>query len=357
MTSSNGTGTTETRIARIATAQPAAIDVDRLTFEPQSWDQLARVAETYAGSGLIPRALSNPAALMLVVVQGRELGLTTLRSIRGIHVIDGKPTLSAELTRELAARAGARVEFPETTSETCTCRVSAADGRTITITWTLKDAQAAGLAGRDPWRKFPAAMLRARASADAIRALIPEALGGLYMDDEVGPVVDVEVVPAKPAPAPSKATQSTARLAEVVSEEPVREAPAEAPKAAPEPAKQEAEEPPASPEMVALDKRWDAACVALKELLGAAKAKDLILGAKLTRKGKITVALRTPVVEALEALAKAEQTKALDAKLVGEQPPAELGAPPAGHRWVRRADGPGWDSEPLPGAAAVDDPF
>ncbi len=166
--------------------------LNTLAFEPQNITDGIRLAEYYIDSGLLPRSIQNPAAIMIIAHQGRELGLSFLRSLRGIHIIEGKPALSAELARELAHRAGAKVEFILSTTTKCTCRVTAADGRKIEVTWTTKhenddwqSAERASLLGKGPWKTYPAAMLRARASGDAIRALVPEALGGLYLVEEV----------------------------------------------------------------------------------------------------------------------------------------------------------------------------
>jgi hypothetical protein len=89
-------------------------------------------------------------------------------------------------------------------------------------------AQRAGLTGKGPWQQYPAAMLRARASAELCRLVWPDVVGGLYTPDEMGDardvrveapavpvvaeeVVDAEVVPVEaPAPAPASTTQPVA---------------------------------------------------------------------------------------------------------------------------------------------------
>jgi hypothetical protein len=46
--------------------------------------------------------------------------------------------------------------------------------------FTIEEAQAAGLAGKDNWKKYPAAMLRARCVSALSRAVYPEAVLGIY---------------------------------------------------------------------------------------------------------------------------------------------------------------------------------
>jgi hypothetical protein len=61
------------------------------------------------------------------------------------------------------------------------------------MSFTTADAQRAGLNG-DNWRKYPAAMLRARCLSAICRAVFPDLCLGLYDPDELAP---------EPAPAPS----------------------------------------------------------------------------------------------------------------------------------------------------------
>jgi hypothetical protein len=75
-------------------------------------------------------------------------------------------------------------------------------------TWTRADANLAGVTSKDPWRKYPAIMLRHRCAADLARQEYPDVLLGLYDPDELGadaavqqPSVTVSVTtPTLPAP-------------------------------------------------------------------------------------------------------------------------------------------------------------
>ena len=64
-------------------------------------------ADHLAQAGLLPAAYrGKPANLLLVMEQAEALGIPTMAAINGVHVIDGKPTISAGLMSALVRRAG-----------------------------------------------------------------------------------------------------------------------------------------------------------------------------------------------------------------------------------------------------------
>jgi hypothetical protein len=62
----------------------------------------------------------------------------------------------------------------------------------VTIEWTFDMAKAAGLTGKDIWKQYPRAMLRARVVSEGIRTVYPAVLCGMYAPEEVRDMVDVE---------------------------------------------------------------------------------------------------------------------------------------------------------------------
>ena len=76
-----------------------------------------RLADALAkADGFVPRHLSGkPAAIAAVILTGVELGIGPMEAMRGIHVVEGKPTMSAEMMLARARRAGVRTRWLETT--------------------------------------------------------------------------------------------------------------------------------------------------------------------------------------------------------------------------------------------------
>jgi hypothetical protein len=72
----------------------------------------------------------------------------------------------------------------------------------------MDEAKAAQLLGKDVWKKYPAAMLRARAISAMARAMFPDAINGVsYTPEELGSEIEIgddgqelvrDVTPAKP---------------------------------------------------------------------------------------------------------------------------------------------------------------
>src|SRR5690606_27959611 len=72
------------------------------TWQPQSLNEAMKLADYVSKSGLVPDALRGKAAdTLLVMMKGRELGLSVMQSLAGIHVIKGQTQLSAATMRAL----------------------------------------------------------------------------------------------------------------------------------------------------------------------------------------------------------------------------------------------------------------
>lgn len=145
-------------------------------------------AEQVASSGMVPKAYrGDPGGVLLAINLGQQMGLSPAESLYRIHVIEGKPSASAELIASNVRKAGHKIRI-QATNEQATVRITRADDPddTSEITWTWDDATRAELTGKDNWRKYPRAMLRARAISECAREACPEALYGVtYVDGEV----------------------------------------------------------------------------------------------------------------------------------------------------------------------------
>ena len=74
-------------------------------FEPSNLEEAKSLATTLSQSLLLPDALrGKPSDVFVMLLTGRELGLSPMQSIRSIAVIKGKPSLSAELMAVLVRR-------------------------------------------------------------------------------------------------------------------------------------------------------------------------------------------------------------------------------------------------------------
>lgn len=162
-------------------------------IDPMSeWQVMREQAEVLVRSRLLPRAVDTAEKAIAIIQTGRELGIGPMQALRAIHVIEGKPTMSAELMAGLvlARLPGSTLRVASTTNEECTVEASRHGQEPTLFRFSMADARAAGLQGKDNWKKYPAAMLRARCLAAASRAIFPDATMGMLTPDELGAVTN-----------------------------------------------------------------------------------------------------------------------------------------------------------------------
>lgn len=196
-------------------AQPAS-----LGFEPATLDDAWRLAKLVVASGLAPKAVRTPEAAIVMILTGRELGLTAMQSIRSIHVVEGKPLLSADLMLALCLRLPTCEMFSciETTDAVASFTAKRRGQPETRLSFSIEQARNAGLSGKDNWKKYPAAMLRARAIAALARLVFPDAFVGVYEEDEIPRQQSTHVeteARTVPEPRPSPAPDSAPHVASV----------------------------------------------------------------------------------------------------------------------------------------------
>lgn len=167
-------------------------------------------ARTLAVSNLLPAHYrAKPENVLLAMEYGDALGIPAIQAINSIHVIEGKPTASADLIAALIRRAGHKLRITEEQT---------GDGPRVTATliraddpdfayvavWDRAKARAAGVHGKAVWKLYEAQMMRARAITEIGRQGASDALFGVvYTAEEVEPATrTVEQVAAPLAAAP-----------------------------------------------------------------------------------------------------------------------------------------------------------
>jgi hypothetical protein len=153
-----------------------------------------------AMSDLLPRQYQGkPANLLWAISYGQTLGVAPLTAVQSIHVINGKPTASADLIAGLVRRAGHKLRVNGDDKRAVAQIIRADDPDfTFEVVWTIERAQAAKLTGKDTWKNFPAAMLKARAITEVARAACSEILQGtIYTPEELGANVDADGIPVE----------------------------------------------------------------------------------------------------------------------------------------------------------------
>ena len=115
-----------------------------------------------------------------------------ISSLRAFHVIEGKPTLAADLIRALILKSGACEYFrcTERTAERATFVAKRKDEPELSLTYTIEEGRLAFQGDdrawtRSAWGRTPADMLVARAGAKLARLIAPDVTSGLYAPEEL----------------------------------------------------------------------------------------------------------------------------------------------------------------------------
>lgn len=162
---------------------------------PGEFDVLRRLGEMAVKSGFLPQSINTPDKAVIIMLKGKELGIPPMQAFSSIAVVNGKPTMSAELMLALIYKnvPSAEIVFQETTDKACVVVAKRKAGMGSTFSFTIEDAKRADLLRKGPWVQYPAAMLRARCISAMARAMFPDAIMGVsYTPEEMGAEVNEE---------------------------------------------------------------------------------------------------------------------------------------------------------------------
>lgn len=155
---------------------------------------IERMALAVAKSGLFGVRTADEAMALMLIAQAE--GQHPAIAARDYHIIQGRPALKADAMLARFQAAGGKVEWKEYTDAVVSGLFSHPSGGSITVTWTISQAQQIGLVKPSSgWVKYPRAMLRSRCISEGIRAVYPGCVVGTYSVEEVQ---DFDDKPQKP---------------------------------------------------------------------------------------------------------------------------------------------------------------
>lgn len=157
--------------------------VESLAIVPKSFGEIMSMADVLSKSSLLPKALHGKIPEVAMMIQtGLELGLAPTTALRTIHVIEGKPVLSADLMVGLVRSRGVCEYFVlvEETAASVTYETKRIGEAPQRFTWSHEDTKTAGLNNKDNWRLYPRQLRRARCKSILARDVYPDVLAGIY---------------------------------------------------------------------------------------------------------------------------------------------------------------------------------
>lgn len=175
-------------------------DID--IYRGSSLEARMRYASTIAEArGLLPAGVVTAPQALLIFEQASALGIPPITGLSNIHVIKGRPTLSAGLMTGLIRQAGHKIRVwveGEGDKMKAIAELVRSDDPDFTfrVEYTIDDAKLAGLhPGKEDsnWRKYPRAMLKARATSEVAREAATDVfIGSIYTPEELDPSVEVD---------------------------------------------------------------------------------------------------------------------------------------------------------------------
>ena len=149
----------------------------------------AMVKSNLFGIKTVPQALS---LMAIAQAEGKHPALAA----QEYHVIQGRPALKADTMLARFQQAGGVVEWCDYSDAKVSGRFShpQSSPKPVLIEWTFAQAQKIGLTGKDNWKNYPRAMLRARVISEGVRTVYPGIAIGTYSVEEMqdmGPMRDM----------------------------------------------------------------------------------------------------------------------------------------------------------------------
>ncbi len=175
-------------------------------------NDMMKMAEAVARSGLFGMKTPDQALALMLVAQSENMHPATVT--QDYDIIQGKACRKTHSVMARFQQMGGKVEWHQLTDSIADATFSHPAGGSLRIEWTIEQAKKANLTGKDNWKNYPRAMLRARVIAEGVRAIYPAAIGGMMVAEE-----------AQDAPV----TEKNMGAAEVVSHAPARKIAAELP--------------------------------------------------------------------------------------------------------------------------------
>lgn len=155
-----------------------------------TYADMERMADCIAKSGLFGVKTQVQALALMLLAQSE--GLHPVTAARDYHVIQGRPTLKADTMLARFQAAGGTVKWDSYTDKAVSATFSHPHGGSVKVEWTIDQAKAAKLTGKDVWQQYPRAMLRARVISEGIRTVYPGVLAGMYTPEEARDMSDIQ---------------------------------------------------------------------------------------------------------------------------------------------------------------------
>jgi hypothetical protein len=176
------------------------------------------MADAVAKSGLFGMKSADQALALMLVAQSENRHPATVT--QDYDIIQGKACRKTHSVMARFQQMGGKVEWHQLNDNIAEATFSHPAGGLLRIEWTIEQAKKAGLTGKDNWKNYPRAMLRARVIAEGVRAVYPAAIGGMMVSEEAAdaPIVEKDMGKAEVIHAPKQSALEKPAIEELSAE-------------------------------------------------------------------------------------------------------------------------------------------
>lgn len=156
-----------------------------LVVSNHTFTEIRQMSTAIVRSGLFGVANEAQAISLLLLAQAE--GLHPMTAARDYHIIKGRPSLKADTMLARFQQAGGKVEWLTLNDREVKAKFSHSSGGSVIISWTIEDADRAGLLNKkgDMWKKYPRQLLRSRVVSEGVRTVYPGVVAGAYTPEEI----------------------------------------------------------------------------------------------------------------------------------------------------------------------------
>lgn len=206
-----------TALAPAGPSTALAVEPPRGFVQLTSLAEALKFAELLVTTQFVPKDYQGKDKVGNAVVamqMGLEIGLPPLQALQSIAVVNGRPTLWGDGLRAIIQSAPDLEDIQETDDgSAATCSIKRRGRSAVVRTFSMDDAKAAGLAGKQgPWSQYPKRMRQLRAFGFAARDCYADRLKGIQLLEEVQDYQEPEKN-VTPRSEPQRASQAEAERA------------------------------------------------------------------------------------------------------------------------------------------------
>lgn len=175
---------------------------DRILIQRAEFDLNQRYAKAFAKSGLFSDIAGGSeeqqiARALIKIELGKSMGFSAAESMTGIDIIKGRVSVGANLRASRMQRSGYTWDILQLDNNGCRLKIYNSGTEMGEVSFTVEDARAAGLAGKDNYKMNPRNMFFARAITNAQRWYAPGILSINIPSNEEAEYLD-EPLPVVP---------------------------------------------------------------------------------------------------------------------------------------------------------------